>query len=213
MFSTNERYFFDCSVNGKPLESYVDTGCSAILIKKHSAKELQLRYIPCELNITGYGGSMLKVLGKTNIHLKVDGAEAEVEALIVPNMEQEIPIMAGQTFLNNNKVVMLVFDGNVRLLSMDHDIGKSLNLATVKIPYSTVIAPNTTALVAVSSRVKFTGDLYVRGGLRPIVEEYLPLTWRLVQNPTWNLILTKSRPNIEVSSESDVESDTNEIEA
>ncbi|KAK9754786.1 RNase H-like domain found in reverse transcriptase [Popillia japonica] len=115
---------------------------------------------------------MVKVLGKTNIHLKVDCAEAEVEALIVPNMAQEIPVMIGQTFLNNSKVVMLVFDGNVRLLCMDHDIGKSLNLATVKIPLwaknSTVIAANTTALVAVSSRGKFTGDLYVRGRLRPV---------------------------------------------
>ncbi|KAK9695492.1 hypothetical protein QE152_g32532 [Popillia japonica] len=87
-------------------------------------------------------------------------------------MAQEIPVMIGQTFLNNSKVVMLVFDGNVRLLCMDHDIGKSLNLATVKIPLwaknSTVIAANTTALVAVSSRGKFTGDLYVRGGLRPV---------------------------------------------
>ncbi|KAK9754732.1 hypothetical protein QE152_g990 [Popillia japonica] len=74
--STNERYFFDCSVNGKPLQSYVDTGCSAVLIKEQNAKELQLKCIPCELNITGYGGSMVKVLGKTNIHLKVDCAEA-----------------------------------------------------------------------------------------------------------------------------------------
>ncbi|KAK4872499.1 hypothetical protein RN001_014528 [Aquatica leii] len=100
----NEKYFFDCWVNGKPLQAYVESGCGAVLITKSSVDLLGLETIPCTEFIMGCGGSSIETLDKVKLNLKVDSAEAEVEALVVPNVTQNIPVLVGQTFLNNNEV-------------------------------------------------------------------------------------------------------------
>ncbi|KAK4873412.1 hypothetical protein RN001_015441 [Aquatica leii] len=166
----NEKYFFDCWVNGKPLQAYVDSGCGAVLITKSSVDLLGLETIPCTEFIMGYGGSSIETLGKVKLNLKVDSAEAEVEALVVPNVTQNIPVLVGQTFLNNNEVVMIVAGDKVRILSANSEIAQNLDICPGKVPLwaktSTVIAPRTTALVLVTSRGICHGNVYVQGGLR-----------------------------------------------
>ncbi|KAK4875080.1 hypothetical protein RN001_011502 [Aquatica leii] len=98
---TNEKYLFDCWVNGKSLQAYVDSGCGAVLITKSSVATLGLETTPCTELIMGYGGSSIEKLGKVKLNLKVDSAEAQVEALVVLNVTQNIPVLVSQTFLNN----------------------------------------------------------------------------------------------------------------
>ncbi|KAK4873737.1 hypothetical protein RN001_013097 [Aquatica leii] len=166
----NEKYFFDCWVNGKPLQPYVDSGCGAVLITKSSVDLLGLETIPCTEFIMGYGGSSIETLGKVKLNLKVDSAEAEVEALVVLNVTQNIPVLVGQTFLNNNEVVMIVAGDKVRILSAHSEIAQDLDICPGKVPLwaktSTVIAPRTTALVLVTSRGICNSNVYVQGGLR-----------------------------------------------
>ncbi|KAJ8965562.1 hypothetical protein NQ314_004062, partial [Rhamnusium bicolor] len=119
--------------------------------------------------IGGYGGSIVNVIGETDVFLKVDRAEGSVKALIVPNSAQEIPVMIGQTFLNRPEVLTIVFGETVRLLSAEDDLNAVLNLPS-KIPLwvkeNTVIRPKTIALVVVTSRGLTERDVYIHGGLR-----------------------------------------------
>lgn len=166
----NGNYYFDCWVNGKPLQAYVDTGCAAVLLKEDEAKSLNIIYDDSDLMITGYGGSSIRVLGKAKVNLKVDQVEAEVEILIVPNNAQDIPLMVGQTFLNKTNAMLISTENTVRILKADNDLTEVLNIVPRKIPLwairSTVIPPKTTALIAVTSRGNYSGEVYVRGGWR-----------------------------------------------
>ncbi|KAK4881034.1 hypothetical protein RN001_004353 [Aquatica leii] len=157
-------------VNGKPLQAYVDSGCGAVLITKSSVDLLGLETIPCTEFIIRYGGSSIEPLGKVKLNLKVDSAAAELEALVVPNVTQNIPVLVGQTFLNNNEVVMIVAGDKVRILSANSEFAQNLDICPGKVPLwaktSTVIAPRTTALLLVTFRGICNANVYVQGGLR-----------------------------------------------
>ncbi|XP_063931242.1 uncharacterized protein LOC135143305 [Zophobas morio] len=133
---------------------------------------LNMERSPCTKYVIGYGGVATKTLGKLTIRLKIDGAEAEVESLIVPNTAQEIPVLVGQTFLNQDEIMMIVSGQTVRVTRRGSDLCETLDVPPRKIPLwakeSIVLEPRTTALVAVTSRGACADDVYVRGGLRPL---------------------------------------------
>ncbi|KAJ3653992.1 hypothetical protein Zmor_013208 [Zophobas morio] len=168
----NSSYFFDCWVNETPSQAYVDSGCGAVLIREDTANMLNMERSPCTKYVIGYGGVATKTLGKLTIRLKIDGAEAEVESLIVPNTAQEIPVLVGQTFLNQDEIMMIVSGQTVRVTRRGSDLCETLDVPPRKIPLwakeSIVLEPRTTALVAVTSRGACADDVYVRGGLRPL---------------------------------------------
>ncbi|KAK4872849.1 hypothetical protein RN001_014878 [Aquatica leii] len=104
--------------------------------------------------------------------VNVDSEEAVVEALVVPNVTQNIPVLVGQTFLNNvnNEIVMIVAGDKVRILSTNNEIAHNLDICPGKVPLwaetSTVIALRTTALVLVTSRGICNGNVYLQERLR-----------------------------------------------
>ncbi|XP_063915619.1 uncharacterized protein LOC135131703 [Zophobas morio] len=167
----NSSYFFDCWVNETPSQAYVDSGCGAVLIREDTANMLNMERSPCTKYVIGYGGVATKTLGKLIIRLKIDGAEAEVESLIVPNTAQEIPVLVGQTFLNQDEIMMIVSGQTVRVTRRGSDLCETLDVPPRKIPLwakeSIVLEPRT-ALVAVTSRGACADDVYVKGGLRPL---------------------------------------------
>ncbi|KAJ8916987.1 hypothetical protein NQ315_012902 [Exocentrus adspersus] len=175
----NEKYFFDCFVNGRQLKAYVDTGCGAILIREEQAKELKLKTEPSSVTITGYGASVVAVVGQTEFTIVIDRAKANVKAFVVPNMAQEVDVMIGQPFLHSPDVVMIVANGKVRIFSSHDDLGEVLHSTKGKIPLwaktAVTVPSRTTALVAVTSRSSATGEVYIRGGLRakPGQEHYI----------------------------------------
>uniref|UniRef100_A0A6P7H570 Uncharacterized protein LOC114347142 n=1 Tax=Diabrotica virgifera virgifera TaxID=50390 RepID=A0A6P7H570_DIAVI len=168
----NDAYFFNCTVNGKETKAYVDSGCGAVLICQTDCYELGLKSKPSTTTITGYGGNKIQAIGETEMTIKIDEAEGIVNAVVVPDYVQQIPLMIGQSFLNQPQVLMVVTGKKIRLLSKDGDIAMSLSIQPRKIPLwakeSTVIPPRTVALVNVSSRGVTDDSLYVQGGMRPI---------------------------------------------
>ncbi|KAJ8934813.1 hypothetical protein NQ318_010227 [Aromia moschata] len=157
----NQCYYFDCWVNGIPKQSYVDTGCGAVLLKQEEADSMRISYTPSSLYVFGYGGSKVKVLGKTIIRLKVDQVELDVEVLVVPNDAQIVAVMVGQSFVNNDNVTMIASGTEVRILPADVNISKVLGIPPSKIPL-------TTALIAVTSQGAYDGDVYIQGNFRPL---------------------------------------------
>lgn len=167
---TNETYYFDCWINGISFKCYVDSGCSAVLVKEEVVKLLNLPIFPSTITISGYGGSLVNVVGTTKARLKVDRAEAEVEILVVPNEVQDVAVMVGQAFLHQPHIAMIVCGETVRLLPADEDISSCMNIESRKIPLwakcATVIPARTKALLAVTSRDNYDGEVFIHGGLR-----------------------------------------------
>lgn len=168
----NKNYFFDCCINSNPTRAYIDSGCGAVLIRQTNAIDMNLKISPSTMTIVGYGGTEVAVLGETEVSVKIDLAEGNVRALVVPDSAQEVPVMIGQTFLNRSDVVMIISGETVRILPSEADLSKVFDLPARKIPLwaksRTIIPPRTSALVAITSRGTVFGDVYVRGGLRPV---------------------------------------------
>lgn len=164
-------YYVRCKVDGIETEGYVDTGCSIVAIRLSDAKRLHLKWTKCQIIITGYGGGAAKALGKTTISLEVDLVKIRVDALIVGDNLQQVPVMIGQTFLNKGNVTLVLQDNKMRIFDshlvnlpqMDDVLPEKITLcaeADVTIP------PNFIGRVSVVCREEYNGEVYVRGGLR-----------------------------------------------
>ncbi|KAJ8912385.1 hypothetical protein NQ315_014753, partial [Exocentrus adspersus] len=68
--------------------------------------------------IRGYGGAVTKVIGKCKVNLKVDLAEAEVEAVVVEDDTQGVEVMIGQPFIKDG-ITTIIKGDTVRLLHDD----------------------------------------------------------------------------------------------
>ncbi|KAJ8934748.1 hypothetical protein NQ314_013218 [Rhamnusium bicolor] len=167
----HEEYFFDCDVNGTKTKAYVDTGCGPVVIREKDAIHLKLTWKPCNMSIKGYAGGSAKAVGLANIKLRVDQAEQQVDALIVPNNTQEIPVMIGQEFLNKDGIALLVKEGHVRIMN-NQDIPvdmKTLPKRKVAIwaKEVTVVPSGSVAFIAVRIDGDSLGnDYYIEGGFR-----------------------------------------------
>lgn len=164
-------YYFNCTINGHDTSAYVDTGCGAVLIRQENAKIWNLDIKPTNTTITGYGGYVLCALGEAQATIKIDRVEGVITGFIVPNHIQEVPIMIGQSFLNQPEISMVVMGEEVRLLK-HHDLSRVLDIPPRKIPLwakeCRVIPPREVAVVIVTSRGLTKDDVFVQGGYRPI---------------------------------------------
>lgn len=130
---TDTCYFIDCLINDEPLRGFVDSGCAAVTIRQSVAQKLKLQSEPTQVRLCGYAGGSVVVKFKTKINLKVDLAFALVEALIVPDHVQEVPIIVGQPFVNNEDVTVLVRGNQIRLFNhKDLPAARINNLCQIK---------------------------------------------------------------------------------
>jgi predicted aspartyl protease len=112
---TQDCYFVECAINGKPLKGYIDTGCSIVTLRKATAIELQLEQRPSTQLIRGYAGGVTPALGEAEVTLTVDLITAKVTASIVEDRVQSVPVIIGQTILNRAGVTMVLRDNQIRL--------------------------------------------------------------------------------------------------
>jgi hypothetical protein len=93
---TQDCYFVECAINGKPLKGYIDTGCSIVTLRKATATELQLEQRPSTQLIRGYAGGVTPALGEAEVTLTVDLITAKVTASIVEDRVQSVPVIIGE---------------------------------------------------------------------------------------------------------------------
>lgn len=167
--SHNDKYFFECSVNGKPTRAYVDSGCGAVLIREDVATFIGMTFNPSVSSVMGYGGAFVPVIGEDDVFIQLDRAKGNVKALIVPQGAQDVEILIGQTFINQPQVTMIISGDIVRLLATTDNLEEVLE-TTKKIPLwaknTTIIPARTIAFVNVTSHGYTNADVYVKGGLR-----------------------------------------------
>lgn len=80
------KYFKTAKVNGSTLDCFVDFGSQCTMITESMARKLTDTWSMTDLPvIRGFGDSIVGCLGKCNLVIEVDSAEASLEALIVPD--------------------------------------------------------------------------------------------------------------------------------
>lgn len=109
-------YFKDCYVNSQKIQGFIDTGCTRTLIKESAARKLNLNIVPAYEEIEIYGGeSKLSEKGKTRFLLELDSVGKVVDALVVPDGYQDVPVIIGQEFLNRKDAILTIHDGLVQI--------------------------------------------------------------------------------------------------
>ena len=145
-------------VNGQPLSGYVDSGCSAVTIRQTDVDALNLVCEPTFVRLLGYGGGSTVATSKVLLNLKVDLAIAQVEALVVPNHVQQVPMIIGQPFINNKNVTVIVKGDQIRLYNhLNNAESRKLKLC---VENTTVIPPNYVGHITISGESN-SGDVFV----------------------------------------------------
>ena len=183
--------FFDVLINDQQLRAYVDLGSEAVTIRKSEAEKLKLEITPSKVVLRGYGGSSIQPYGLMKAVIKVDLAVAEVEALVVPDNLQEVPMIIGQSFTDQPHVVVLQKEGSLRLFENDAAaLPEVERLPPRKVALwakeAVVIPPGMAANIQVNSK-DYEGDLFVELSIRSEenAEHCIP---RCIMNTTVGLL-------------------------
>ncbi|KAJ3631872.1 hypothetical protein MTP99_012977 [Tenebrio molitor] len=168
---TQDCYFVECAINGKPLKGYIDTGCSIVTLRKATAIELQLEQRPSTQLIRGYAGGVTPALGEAEVTLTVDLITAKVTASIVEDRVQSVPVIIGQTILNRAGVTMVLRDNQIRLFDKHLAVLPGLDdLPSRKVALRSkedvVIPSHTIGFIEVYSPETYDGDVYVEATTR-----------------------------------------------
>nr|CAI5822132.1 unnamed protein product [Callosobruchus analis] len=118
---SNFKYFQPAYVNGELVEAYVDFGSQCTLIKENTVKQLGLVLNPLDrsFKITGFGNGSVKPIAKTYAEIKIDQAKAYAELLVIPDEYQQVPLLIGQPFTEQNHIVVVKKNDQLRLFDND----------------------------------------------------------------------------------------------
>ncbi|XP_063925437.1 uncharacterized protein LOC135139221 [Zophobas morio] len=112
----------NCVVNGRTMDAFVDTGCTAVTIKKGAISGLDLNVVGGSNYLEIYGGGVVPVLGETKITLEVGSVRALIKAIVVPDHMQEVSVVIGQEFLNQKNVCMVLKREKLNFFKAPHKL-------------------------------------------------------------------------------------------
>jgi hypothetical protein len=123
---------------------------------------------PTSLDIGGYAGGTTRARGTVYITLTIDLITAEVEAVVVEDSIQWIPIIVGQSFLNRANVTQVLRNNQIRLFEKHlAELPEIDELPPRKIVLwekdTAIIPPRTIGFIAVSGSRDYTGEVYIEG--------------------------------------------------
>ncbi|KAJ8915356.1 hypothetical protein NQ315_008243 [Exocentrus adspersus] len=179
----NSGYYVTCIINGQETRGFVDSGCEEVLVRESDALNFGLNWSHIDVYLNGYGGATSRVLGTTNVNMKVDLFQAEVPILVVPDQLQSMPVLIGRSVLNKKDVVTVIRDGNARLFN--EELAKLHQLESLppkkiilRANGDTEILPNHIGVVSCCGVASdnYVGDVFVdlRHSLEPGKESILP---------------------------------------
>lgn len=159
----DEKYFVEILVANVTLNAFVDFGSSVMLLNRSTADKLNALTPSSYHNecIRGYGGGVVRTLGKTApLRLELGECTAELEFLVVPDEVQAIPVIVGQSFTELPDVVVIKDAETLQFLRKRPADGRG----KLRAAEATIIPPNHIGFVRCVSDV--TGDLYVEESVR-----------------------------------------------
>lgn len=158
-----QKYFKVVEVNGVAFEAFLDFGSECSMIRQSEFKKIGNQFKTDELpTLKGFGNSVVQVLGRQRVNVKVDKVQADVELLIVPDEAMHVPIMIGQTFTEQSHIVVHKTSDK---LEMFQNVDIPINYK-VKLFCNCDVTVTGTSILEVYAEPLMTGELYVEGGIR-----------------------------------------------
>ncbi|CAF4885427.1 unnamed protein product [Pieris macdunnoughi] len=181
--NNSDKFYKTVKVNDKPLTAFIDFGSECSLIKESDAQSLNLTKNSTELPvIKGFGNSKVFPVYRTNVDLKLDEVEVNVEVLVVNNQFLQSALLIGQNVTELPCVT--VFKNNRQLTfyqSPDIDtIPQPVKCLKLTLDNDTDVTLS--GLVeATAPDADFCGDVYIEDLISgyyqvPVAEESRPLT-------------------------------------
>ncbi|XP_022836865.1 uncharacterized protein LOC111364243, partial [Spodoptera litura] len=151
---SDSKYFKTAVVNGMTLDCFIDFGSQCSMLQESVAKNLVSSWSISELPVLrGFGDSVVSCLGKCSVEIKIDSVIAMVETLIVPDKLLQVPLLLGQTFTEQEHVVVVKTNNQLKITT------NITNNVLVYVNDSLTIHGYT--LVSIYTKPSFTGDLFV----------------------------------------------------
>ncbi|KAJ8914430.1 hypothetical protein NQ315_017526 [Exocentrus adspersus] len=167
--NTHSKYFKDAVINGSPTKCYVDLGSSCVAIRSDIVKEMGLTYFETDLDpLIGYGQGIVKPIGMLTVDLEIDGVVAKVDAHVVPEQSQLVPVIVGHPFTEQPHVRIISTCDKLQVSTGDTDLPTVENRSAkckISTGESLVIPSNFLGHVTVCSTVR-NETLCVEGGIR-----------------------------------------------
>ncbi|KAL0848904.1 hypothetical protein ABMA28_013306 [Loxostege sticticalis] len=153
----NQKFYKMAYVNDIPIKSYVD-----LELPKLGVTRLDTTNLP---SLKGFGNSIVSTLGRIEVKLVVDDAEAITEILIVDDHVMP-PLMIGQTFTEQSHIVIHKTNSSLEIIQLPNH-PTPLNKIQLCCLESTKITGNT--IISVFTNPVFHGELYVESSLRNMI--------------------------------------------
>ncbi|KAJ3616434.1 hypothetical protein MTP99_003105 [Tenebrio molitor] len=105
---THRKYFKDALINGRPTKCYIDLGSSCVTIRLDLVEQMGYTYFETDLEpLVGYGQGVVKPIGMLTVDLTIDDVTAKVNAHVVPNDSQLVPVLVGHPYTEQPHVCII----------------------------------------------------------------------------------------------------------
>lgn len=164
---THAKYIKKCLIGGETIDCYVDMGSGATLLRKSDAHKLKLAYVKKNLpSVTGYGEGKVCPIGVLTSILTIDGIEAEVEIFVVPDFAQNIPLLVGHQFTEQQHIKIVSDSSGLKVFSNDSDLEKLFDEKVSLYAEEDMVIPknyvgNVKVVTALTNK-----ELSIEGGIR-----------------------------------------------
>ncbi|CAH0731796.1 unnamed protein product, partial [Brenthis ino] len=161
-----EKYLKTIEVNGIPYRAFLDFGSDCCMIRISDFIKSHNQYETDALpTLKGFGNSIVNVLGRQLVTIKIDEVEADVELFVVPDEAMHVPVMIGQTFTEQPHIVVHKTSDKLELLPAFNYSSKHYK---IKLFCKCETLVSGTSVISVYTEPLVTGDVYIEGGLRLI---------------------------------------------
>lgn len=138
------------------------------MVKSSVTKELGLEVDTNSLSVLkGFGNSEVRSLGKTKVVIAIDGVEANLDLLVVPDNAMHVPLMIGQTFTEQPHVLIQKTCDSLEISQLSNQCSDQ---SKIKLIARDDISIEGMTVVNVLTEPIFVGEFFVEGSFRLLHE-------------------------------------------
>lgn len=151
-------------VNGNSMNCFVDLGSQCTMIKYSNAKNIITEWSRENLPVLrGFGNSIVSVLGKSFLEIEIDSVKAKVCVLIVPDEYLSIPLLVGQTYTEQEHVIIHKTSKSLKIVSLDDN---NYNKFSISLFVKNSVTVDNLSEIEVYSKPEYDGDVFVEYSMR-----------------------------------------------
>lgn len=122
------KYVVDVLVNGTKTIGYVSMTSNFVTVREEDAWLLKMNYESCNKMLKYFGKNSIKAIGIGKIHIQIDDAILDMDAYVVNNTKQMIPLVIGRSFSLHDNVKYISDDVGLRFSNVEEHGHANMNV-------------------------------------------------------------------------------------